>query len=250
MAGWIKLHRKMVEWEWYSDINVSRLFMHLLLTANYEPKKWQGITIQRGQKVTSIAHLSEETGLTPMQTRTALNKLKLTGEITSKTTNKFTLLTVEKYSNYQDDDREITNKVTSNSTNEQQTDNNQITTTKEVKNIRNKENKIISLSSAKPPPCPHEKIIEIYHEELPELPRVVLSSWKGSTRESHLQSRWRQDPEYQNLEFWRWYFAGMRIAANGFYIGNNNRGWKADLGWLVNKSNFDEKVEKLLSKAL
>ena len=33
MSGWIKLHRKITEWEWYSDANTFRVFMHLLLTA-------------------------------------------------------------------------------------------------------------------------------------------------------------------------------------------------------------------------
>ena len=42
MEGWIKLHRQILDWEWYDDINVKVLFLHLLLTANYEDKKWQG----------------------------------------------------------------------------------------------------------------------------------------------------------------------------------------------------------------
>lgn len=106
MDGWIKLHRKIVEWEWYDDINTKVLFLHLLLTANHKEKKWRGITILRGQKLTSVQHLAEETKLTAMQVRTSLNKLKSTNEITIKTTNKNTLITIEKYSDYQDRDEE------------------------------------------------------------------------------------------------------------------------------------------------
>lgn len=102
MEGWIKLHRKMVEWEWYNDNNVKILFLHLLLTANHKDKKWQGIIIKRGQKITSIQHLAEETKLTVQQTRTALNRLKSTGEITIQSTNKYSLITIEKYGDYQD----------------------------------------------------------------------------------------------------------------------------------------------------
>lgn len=101
MEGWIKLHRKMINWEWYNDINVKVVFLHLLLTANHEDKKWQGIEIKRGQKITSLEHLSKETNLSVMQIRTALNKLKSTNEISVKSTNKYTLINIIKYNDYQ-----------------------------------------------------------------------------------------------------------------------------------------------------
>lgn len=106
MNGWIKLHRSILEWEWYNDNNTKIVFLHLLLTANHKEKKWQGITIKRGQKLTSLQHLAEETNLSMQQVRTALDKLKSTNEITTKSTNKNTLITVEKYSNYQDKDED------------------------------------------------------------------------------------------------------------------------------------------------
>ncbi|WP_027399078.1 hypothetical protein [Anaerovorax odorimutans] len=100
--GFIKVWRSLIKWEWYSDINTTRLFIHLLLTVNYETSKWQGNVIKRGERITTIANLSQETGLTQKQIRGSLDKLKKTGEITSKGTNKFTLITVENYSRYQD----------------------------------------------------------------------------------------------------------------------------------------------------
>lgn len=130
MEGWIKLHRKILDWEWYTDAPVRILFEHLLLTANYEDKRWKGITIKRGQKVTSRQHLAEETGLTEQQVRTALAKLKSTQNITSKTTNKYTLITVENYGLYQSYNDFATNKAT----NEQPTNNHNI---KKKKNIKN-----------------------------------------------------------------------------------------------------------------
>ena len=106
MEGWIKLHRKMVDWEWYKDNNTKIVFLHLLLTANHKENKWQGITILRGQKITSISHLAEETNLTPKQVRTALDKLKRTNEVAIKGTSRYSLITIEKYSDYQDKDEE------------------------------------------------------------------------------------------------------------------------------------------------
>ena len=122
--GFITLYRKIVDWEWYSDANVFRVFTHLILTANWEPKKWKGELVSRGQKVISIQKLAQETGLTEQSVKTAIKKLKLTGEITTKATNKYTIVTLINYDFYQDKEKQLTNKTTSELTNEQQTTNN------------------------------------------------------------------------------------------------------------------------------
>ena len=128
MESWIKIFRKFKDWEWYGDINTSRLFLHLLLSVNYEDKKWRGKIIKRGSLITSIRHLSKDTGLSVQSVRTCLNFLKSTQEVTHRTTPQYTEVTVNKFSDYQ--------QVTHLLTNNQQTTNKQLTTTKEVKNIR------------------------------------------------------------------------------------------------------------------
>ena len=138
MEGYIKLHKKIINWQWYDDINTKVVFLHLLLTANYEDKKWHNIIVKRGQRVISYDNLAKETSLTTQAVRTAILKLKSTGEITSKSTNKFTLVTIEKYDLYQTNEKKSTSKLTSHATNEQQTNNNNIINNKEYKEI-NKE---------------------------------------------------------------------------------------------------------------
>lgn len=101
MIGYIQLHRKLLEWEWYHDVNTFKLFIHILLKANFEPKKWQGIEIKRGQLVTSIKHLSIETGLTEKQVRNSIDKLILTKEVGKQTTSQNTTLTILSYDLYQ-----------------------------------------------------------------------------------------------------------------------------------------------------
>lgn len=110
MEGWICLYKKLINWEWYQDGNTCRLFIHLLLLANYEDKYWQGHLIKRGQLITSLKHLSEGLNLSVKQIRTALDKLKSTGEVTCNSTNKYTLVTVEKYEDYQADTEKRANK--------------------------------------------------------------------------------------------------------------------------------------------
>lgn len=136
--GWIKLHRKILDWEWFTSPSTLQLFIYLLLRANKEDKKWRGILIKRGQLVTSVATISEETKLSTQQVRTSLNRLKSTNEITSKTTNRFTLVTVCKYESYQLYD-EVEQQTKQQAL--QQTNNKQITNKqqqlKNNKNIRN-----------------------------------------------------------------------------------------------------------------
>ncbi len=137
--GWIKLHRKIFDWEWYDDINTWRLFIHCLLKANFEDKHWHGTMVKRGSFITVSLKLAEETHLSRQQVRTALNKLKSTNELTIKTSRQFTKITVNNYDKYQQNNQRITN--------EQPTNNQQITTTKEYKkdkkekNILSKDNK-------------------------------------------------------------------------------------------------------------
>ncbi len=140
VSGYIKLFRSLVSWEWYDDINVKTLFIHLLLTVNYKPKQWQGMMIEVGQRVTSLEKLSSEVHLSVKQTRVALDKLKSSGEISTKATNKFTLITVENYTKYQLDELEKGKQKT----NKWQTEGKQRATMEESnknsnKNINNKD---------------------------------------------------------------------------------------------------------------
>ena len=105
-GGFIKLHRKMVKWEWYQDANTFRVFVHLLLTANYEPRRFQGMVIERGQRVTSIAKLSKELKISVKAIRVALNHLQGTDELTCQGTAKYTVITVNNYDFYQKVDSE------------------------------------------------------------------------------------------------------------------------------------------------
>jgi hypothetical protein len=133
--GWIKLHRKLKDWEWYHDSKMVHLFVHLLLSANHEDNKWQGIVIKRGQLITGRHKLHENTGISEQSIRTCLNKLKLTTEITIMTTNKNSIITLANYEQYQCDNKKLTNVSTNISTNNQPTNNH-----KQEKNNINKEN--------------------------------------------------------------------------------------------------------------
>lgn len=142
-SGWINLHRKILGWEWYSDINTCRLFIHMLLKANWQEGKFRGITVPRGSFVSSLDKLSKETSLTQREIRTAILHLKMTGELTVKTTNKYSVFTIQNYDLYQSNDTQNDNKET----NERQT-NDILTTTIEKSNKDKKEKNINTMCKA------------------------------------------------------------------------------------------------------
>lgn len=137
--GWISLHRKILDWEWWDDINTSRLFIYLLLKANHEKKKWRGIEIDRGQLITGLHSLQKGTGISIRSIRTSLKRLKSTSELTSKTTNKFSLITITRYDDYQGEEGRTTSKTTSKVTNKRQTNDKQTTTNNNYNKERSKE---------------------------------------------------------------------------------------------------------------
>ena len=127
--GWIKIHRQILEWEWYDEPNTLRLFLHLLLKANHKNKSYRGVEIKEGQVMTGYDKLAKELSLSTQKIRTAINKLKSTNEITSVSTSQGTIIQIVKYKEYQ--------VVTSKLTDEQQTNNKRITTNKNVKKEKN-----------------------------------------------------------------------------------------------------------------
>ena len=116
MNGYILIHRKLLNWQWYKDSNTLHLFIDLLLDANYEDSKFGFQIIKRGQCLTSLKRIHENTGLTFQQIRTSLDKLQKSGEINKQTTNRYSIITINKYDEYQDINKQTTSK--------QQTDNN------------------------------------------------------------------------------------------------------------------------------
>lgn len=104
MEGWIKIHRGLLDWEWYSDTNCVRLALHLLLKANFQTRRWRGITVRRGQLVTSRAALARETGLSEREVRTAVSKLERSDFLTCRATSSYTVVTICNYERYQSTD--------------------------------------------------------------------------------------------------------------------------------------------------
>lgn len=88
----------------------------------------------------------------------------------------------------------------------------------------------------KPPPCPHQEIVDLYHEHCPTLPRVKV--WTDARRKS-LQARWREDKKRQDLTYWAEFF--QYVDSVPFLRGDKT--FQADLEWLVTARNFVKVIE-------
>ena len=94
-----------------------------------------------------------------------------------------------------------------------------------------------------PPDCPHQKIIDLYHETLPALPRVKV--WNDQRR-SNLRARWRESEERQDLTWWREFFetVGESDFLMGRTGGNGDRQpFVCALDWLIRPTNFAKVIE-------
>ena len=134
--GYIKISRKLLAWEWYTDEKTMLVFLHCLLKANWKDGRFRGVEVPRGSFVTSLPSLCEELKLTTQNVRTAINHLKSTGEITVKTYPHYRMITINKYNEYQCDNRQNNSQVTGN----QQATNRQLTAIEEYKNKKNNKN--------------------------------------------------------------------------------------------------------------
>lgn len=185
--GWIKIHRKLADWGWYKAPNMVHLFVHLLLHANYRESEYFGHKIQRGQVVIGIHSIAEKTGISVQSIRTCLTRLKSTNEITIKTTNKFSIITICNYDEYQRDERD--NKL-ADQPDDQQTINKQLTNHQpHPKKLIKEEYKEEGIRSS---PSPVELPLDIPSK--PSVPKPIKGE-HGAYRHVHLSeaefSDWR-----------------------------------------------------------
>lgn len=135
---YIKVFHQMLEWGWYSDTNTFRVFMHILLRANYKPSEYLGQKIDAGECVFGYNAWSEELGLSVRELRTAISHLKATNEIRVRATNRFSVITVVKWEFWQIEEGMCDKQVATQTTSKRQASDKQATTSKESKNTTTK----------------------------------------------------------------------------------------------------------------
>ena len=138
--GWIKIHRKSMDSSVWKSANIWMVWSWCLMKANHEPHKFpfngDDMEVLTGQFITGINKAILEIPLTCQMFRSAIKYLEKTQRLTIKTTNKFSLITVNKWQEYQVEKEHANKQIT----NKQQTSNKPVTTNKNDKNDKNDKN--------------------------------------------------------------------------------------------------------------
>ncbi len=101
MNGYVKLHRSLLDWGWYDDVNTKVVFIHLLLTARHNAGSYRGYQLKAGDVVIGRDALATALNLSVRSVRTALEHLVDTHELTIKTTNKFSVVSIVNWGKFQ-----------------------------------------------------------------------------------------------------------------------------------------------------
>lgn len=101
---YIKLFRKITEWEHYTDGNTMRLFLHLLLNASHKKQYIFGIQLNRGQYYTSSRCLQKDLNMCAKYVTDSIKKLRDSGEIITERNGGGTIFTIVNYNDYQGDE--------------------------------------------------------------------------------------------------------------------------------------------------
>ena len=231
MNGHIYIDRKILEWEWYKDINTKTLFLHLLIVASWRDTKWRGMEVKRGQVITSLASLAEGTGLTVREVRTALEHLVSTQEIDKVTTRKYSVITILNYDKYQNPDKETTSEMTK----KRQTNDKLTTTSEEYK--EDEEDKKDKSTNVDLYSTDYERIKQMWNE-LDGLGNIKgIRSIGDGKRRDNLRARLKT---YTVDDFRT---AIENIKRSKFLQGGNKNGWYIKFDWFILPSNFPKVLE-------
>lgn len=224
----------MLKWEWYSDPITKSVFLDLLLSANRELTRFRGFEIKAGQTIFGRKECAIRLGITEQNVRTAINHLKSTNELTIKLTNRFSIITIVKWEQYQSRNSKQTNQQTN-----QQLTNNQPTTnhTQEVKNIRSKEDVVTVMNNNESSNC-KENDFEKFWKEYPNKkakPKALIS-WK-KLKQQEKEAIFIALPKHKNSDQWQ--------KDNGSFIPHpatwiNQRRWEDNLEISIGKKEFGE----------
>ncbi|WP_218652901.1 hypothetical protein [Paenibacillus sp. 79R4] len=206
MDGWIKLHRKLMESETFSRLTAIQkvIAIYIALNANHDDGVWYDkykdieVEVKRGQLVVSRNKIAKEwfggdKDVTDMKIRTCLDKLERLGFLTKSPTSNYTLITVLNYGIYQGsdtDDNQADNQVVTKS---QPSDNQEKTTNKNDKNVKN-DKKVIKKDII--PKIAFAEFVKLTQEEYDKLAAThgedrakrmieILDNYKGANNKKY-----------------------------------------------------------------
>lgn len=105
-GGYIKIYRKLLQWEWWDDPIMLKTWIYILLTATHKDIRWMCVIIPRGCFVTTQRKLANELGVSRRTVQKTIKRLEKCGNISTKVNHDHTIIIVCNYDSYQSEDFE------------------------------------------------------------------------------------------------------------------------------------------------
>lgn len=229
--GYVKLWRISLDKPVFQHPGLWQFACYCLMKATHKPTRvkigYKTVKLEPGQFVYGRDQAAKDMRSTPQKMRTCIHHMIKDGFLTIKSTNRYSIITIINWELYQPDKTRSTSKTTS----KRPAGNQQATTYKNNKHNKNKERDSLTTISSRN--CPYQKIADLYHSILPELPTANLDN----KLKKQIQARWKADGKLQTLDWWKWYFEG--IAQCDFLMGKKTD-FAATLYWLTGPTNMSK----------
>lgn len=149
MEGWIKVHRKLLDNPIITkDSDYLSVWIHLLLNATHKEYdtlfKGERITLQKGQLITGIISISKKLKINKDKVQRILKSFENDKQIKQQTSNRNRLISIVNWNEYQEFDKQNDKQMI----NKCETDDKQVITNKNVKNIKNNKNVITTIGDS------------------------------------------------------------------------------------------------------
>ena len=205
--GYIKLYRQILDNPVVcKDSDHFAVWVYLLLNATHDniDMLFNGkrITLKPGQLITGRKSISSKLNIEESKVRRIINLFKIDQQIDQQTSNKNSLITILKWSSYQNNDQQNEQQVTNN----RPTSDQQVTTNKNDKNVKNDKNNNKDVYRFTPPTLDlvqsyitennytvdAERFINFYESKGWYVGKNKMKDWKAAVR------TWAKDKTIQN----------------------------------------------------
>ena len=238
-SGWLKIYRSIVDWEWFSEHDMTVFFIWCLCNANVDGRMWRGVYVKPGQLVVSRSTVCKELGISERRYRTIISRFAKSGEITMKPQGAFSILTIVNWEIYQEDT------ISENVFNNEKTTSPKADECVEKTEVREEPfNSLFTqeevLVSEKPTPKVPELdcsfVVKLFNDRCKGFPKIV----KLTEKRKKVIRIWFDDigGTYDKVQE-----IFDRAQSSSFLRGDNNRAWSADFDWIIHKSNWVKILE-------
>lgn len=253
--GWIKLHRKMREWQHYQRPSVRLVFEELLFCANTKAGWFHGIKVKRGETMASVSTIEEYTGFSRKTVIKALAMLEESGEIRREKYGNYTKTIICKFDHYQGDNKKQSGGNITPPTPPPSTPIDTpptpppSTPEQELKKDKKEKNNIDANASSSGAFAPDPDLssqesvdfvglMKFFNRTMEEAGAIIhrCKSCDGNRRE-FVRARIREhglDAVYEMI---------TKASQSDFLNGKSRSGWVADFTWLFRPSNFQKVLE-------